>query len=163
PVEYGVFEFIGRTIGRSLKHRLFLATYGGFGAALVVIMLATGGDPRRVPLMLSFILISGLRAAFNFPSDLRANRAFPVTETSLVSAYVRATRKWVMLCAILPLFLSIAAMEAIRSPGAAVAFHFAFGTAVSMMLMETLFLDFHKVPFTCSHFPGKLNLVFLSV
>ena len=29
--------------------------------------------------------------------------------------------------------------------------------------MEALFLGFRKVPFTCSHFPGKVNLVLLSV
>ena len=31
PEEYGVFHFIGQTITRSLKHRLFLATYGVSG------------------------------------------------------------------------------------------------------------------------------------
>jgi hypothetical protein len=163
PVECGVFHFIGETIARSLKHRLFLATYGGLGAALVVTMLASGGSSRRVPLTLSFILISGLRAAFNFPSDLRANWVFQVSETSSVVAYLRATRKWVMLCAILPLFLTLAAIEAVRAPWTAAAFHFAFGVTVSTVLMEALFTGFHKVPFTCSHFPGKLNLVFLSV
>jgi len=163
PVECGVFHFISQTIARSLKHRLFLATYGGFGAALAVIMLANGGSSRRVPLTLSFILISGLRAAFNFPSDLRANWAFQVSETSSVAAYVRATRKWVMLYAILPLFLLLAAMEAAHSSWTAVVFHFAFGVAVSIVLMEALFAGFHKIPFTCAHFPGKVNLVFLSV
>ena len=42
-VECGVFHFTGETIARSLKHRLFLATYGGLGAALVAWMLASGG------------------------------------------------------------------------------------------------------------------------
>jgi hypothetical protein len=163
PVEYGVFEFIGQTIARSLKHRLFLATYGGLGAAIVVMMLASGGWSNAVPLMLSFILISGLRAAFNFPSDLRANWAFQVSETSSVAAYVRGTRKWVILYAILPLLLLVAGSEAFRLPWTAVAFHFAFGATFSIVLMETLFLGFHKVPFTCSYFPGKVNLVFLSV
>jgi hypothetical protein len=163
PVECGVFHFIGETVARSLKHRLFLATYGGIGAALVAMMLASGGSSRRVPLILSFVLISGLRAAFNFPSDLRANWAFQMSETSSVTAYIRATRKWVKLCAILPLFLLLAAIEAVGAPLTAVAFHFAYGVTVSIVLMEALFTGFHKVPFTCSHFPGKVNLVFLSV
>jgi hypothetical protein len=163
PVEHGVFQFIGQTIGRSLKHRLFLATYGGFGAAVVILTLASGSSPRRAPLILSFVLVSGLRAAFNFPSDLRANWAFQVSETSSVSAYVRATRKWVALYAVAPLFLALAGIEAIRAPLPEVAFHLAFGTAASVVLIEALFLGFHKVPFTCSHFPGKVNLVFLSV
>jgi len=161
PVECGVFHFIGQTIARSLKHRLFLATYGGFGAAMVVIALSRGGNLRHVPFMLSFILISGLRAAFNFPSDLRANWAFQVSETTSVSHYIRATRKWVMCCAVLPLFLVLAAIEAVRSPSPSLMYHFAFGLTMSSVLMETMFVGFQKVPFTCAHFPGKFNLVFL--
>jgi hypothetical protein len=163
PVECGVFHFIGETIARSVKHRLFLATYGGFGAALVAIMLASGGPSPRIPLTLSFILISGLRAAFNFPSDLRANWAFQVSETSSLAAYVRATRKWVLAYAVVPLFLLLAAIGLTRAPWTAVAFQFAFGLTASAVLMEAMFLGFRKVPFTCSHFPGKVNLVFLGV
>ena len=29
--------------------------------------------------------------------------------------------------------------------------------------METMFLEFRKVPFTCAYLPGKINLVALSV
>ena len=65
--------------------------------------------------------------------------------------------------AILPLFLSIAAVELALFPWTAALFHIAFGITASLLLMEILFLDFRKVPFTCSHFPGKVNLVFLSV
>ncbi len=161
PVECGVFHFIGQTIARSTKHRLFLATYGGLGAALVGAMLASGGNSRRVPLALSFILVSGLRAAFTFPSDLRANWAFQVSETSSSKACCRATRKWILIYAIVPLFAAMAALEAFHAPAMAVAYHFAFGVAISMLLMEALFLGFRKAPFTCSHFPGKVNLVFL--
>src|SRR5262249_33226463 len=85
------------------------------------------------------------------------------SETSGVGAYVRATRKWVAVYAILPLFLSIAAFELALFPWTAALFHLAFGIMASVLLMELLFLDFRKVPFTCSHFPGKVNLVFLSV
>ena len=113
--------------------------------------------------MLSFILISGLRAAFNYPSDARANWAFQVSETASAEIYAAATRKWVAVCAALPLLLAHAALEAIRSPLGAVVFHFLFGAALSLVLIELLFLDFRKVPFTCTHLPGKVNLVFLGV
>jgi hypothetical protein len=163
PVECGVFHFIGQTLARSVKHRLFLATYGGFGAALVVLTAAAGGGSLKLPLTLSFILISGLRAAFNFPSELAANWSFQVSEISSVGGYVRATRKWVVVYAILPLFLLLAAIDMVHARPTAVLFHFAFGVTASALLLEALFLGFRKVPFTCSHFPGKVNLVFLSV
>jgi hypothetical protein len=41
--------------------------------------------------------------------------------------------------------------------------HLAFLIALSALLIEIMFLGFHKVPFTCAYFPGKTNLVALSV
>ena len=85
PVEHAVFRFISATITRSMKHRLFLATYGGFGAAMAVMELGSAArGSLALPLMLSFILVSGMRAAFNFPSELRANWSFQLSETGSV-------------------------------------------------------------------------------
>jgi hypothetical protein len=164
PVEYAVFHFIGRTITRSLKHRLFLATYGGFGAAYEVMTWGSGPAGLLIlPLTLSFILISGLRAAFNFPAELSANWAFQLSETEGVAPYLSATRKWIFVCAILPLFALMAPLELLKfEPGTAL-FHLLFGIITSMLLSEVMFLGFRKVPFTCAHFPGKVNLVFLGV
>jgi len=163
PIESAVFRFIGQTITRSVKHRLFLATYGGFGAAVAVMSLGSESGLLRLPLTLSFVLVSGLRAAFNFPSELRANWAFQVSETSHARPYLLATRKWIVVCSILPLFALLAPMEFACFPWTAALFHLAFGIALSVLLMEILFLGFRKVPFTCSHFPGKVNLVALGV
>ncbi len=164
PVEYAVFHFISQTITRSLKHRLFLATYGGFGAAFAVMTFGSGpsGFPM-LPLTLSFILVSGLRAAFNFPAELNANWAFQLSEISEVEPYLAATRKWILVCAILPLFVLMVPMEFTCFPPAAALFHLAYGITTSVLLMAVMFFDFRKVPFTCAHFPGKVNLVFLGV
>jgi hypothetical protein len=164
PVEYAVFHFISQTITRSLKHRLFLATYGGFGAAFAVMTFGSGPSGLLVlPLTLSFILVSGLRAAFNFPAELSANWAFQLSEITGVEAYVAATRKWTVVCAILPVFLLMAPMEFACFPPAAALFHLAYGMTTSVLLMEVMFFGFHKVPFTCAHLPGKVNLTFLAV
>jgi hypothetical protein len=163
PVERGVFHFITQTITRSPKHRLFLATYGGLGAALVVMNMGGEQGLLRLPLILSFILISGLRSAFNFPSDLRANWAFQISETSQSRAYVRATRKWMFTCAIVPLFLLIAPIELVSFMWPAALFHLAFGLTLSVLLMETMFFGFQRVPFACSYLTGKSNLIGLGV
>jgi hypothetical protein len=164
PVEYAVFGFITQTITRSMKHRMFLAVYGGFGAAMAVVSIASGrAGLFELPLTLSFILISGLRAAFNFPSELSANWAFQVTEVTDIAPYMAATRKWIVLCAVVPLFVLLLPMELARFSWPAALFHSAFGLTLSVLLMEVLFLGFRKVPFTCARFPGKVNLVFLSV
>jgi len=164
PVEWAVFRFITQTITRSMKHRLFLATYGGFGAAMAVMALASGRSGIfELPLTLSFILVSGLRAAFNFPSELAANWGFQLTETGGIWPYLAATRKWIVVCAVLPLFVLLAPMELARFHWPAAMFHLAYGISLSVILMEVMFLGFRKVPFTCAHFPGKVNLVFLGV
>jgi hypothetical protein len=116
-----------------------------------------------LPLTLSFVLVSGLRAAFNFPSELRANWAFQVSEISGIDGYLAATQKWVVVCAILPLFVLFAPMEFAYFPWRVALFHLSFGITLSILLMEILLIGFRKVPFTCAHLPGKVNLTFLSV
>ncbi len=164
PVQRAVFHFISQTIARSVKHRLFLTTYGGFGIALAVLSLGSDASAfLKLPLMLSFVMISGLRAAFNFPSELRANWAYQVSELGDVAEYIVAMRKWIVACAILPLFLLIAPFEFLRFPWTVALFHIAFGITLAVLLMELMFFGFRKVPFTCSYFPGKINFVGLSV
>ena len=163
PVQCAVFHFIGQTITRSMKHRLFLATYGGFGAAMAVMTLGSGPlGLLELPLTLSFVLVSGLRAAFNFPAELSANWGFQIGETDRAAEYLAATRKWIAICAILPLFAALAPMEFACFPPAAALFHLAFGVSLSVALMEVMFFGFRKVPFTCAHLPGKVNLAALT-
>ncbi len=164
PVERAVFRFITASLTRSTKHRLFLATYGGFGAAVAVMSLSSGPNGLlTLPLTLSFVLVSGLRSAFNFPSELSANWTFQMAELYPARHYLAATRKWIIWSAIVPLFLLLAGMEFARFSWPVALFHLAFGVLLSLFLTEIMFAGFRKVPFTCSHFPGKVNLVFLGV
>jgi hypothetical protein len=164
PVERAVFHFISQTIARSMKHRLFLSVYGGFGAALAVLGLMSGETGvLRLPLMLSFIMVSGLRAAFNFPSELRANWAFQLTEMTAAAEYLSAMRKWIVLYAVAPLFLIMAPLEVRWFDLPAAVFHITFGFVLSLLLIEIMFFGFRKVAFTCSYFPGKSNLIGLGV
>jgi hypothetical protein len=164
PVQIAIFHFINQTITRSMKHRLFLATYAGCGGALAVLSFqATRNGLLVLPLTLSFILISALRAAFNFPSELGANWAFQISECRHLFDCLAAMRKWIVICAIVPLTLAQSAMEFSCFPWRLASFHLAFGLTMSMLLMEIMFWGFRKAPFTCSYFPGKVNLVFLAV
>jgi hypothetical protein len=164
PVQQAAFHFINQTITRSMKHRLFLASYAGAGGAIALLTL-TGGrsGPLRLSLTLSFILISALRAAFNFPSELRANWAFQMSDTNYGRESLAAMRKWIVVCAIVPLFTLLAPLEFHFYPWAEALFYLGFGVALSLVLMEVMFLGFRKVPFTCAYLPGKVNLVLLVV
>ena len=164
PVQRAVFHFISQAITRSVKHRLFLATYSGFGAALAILSYdPSGRGLLRLPLTLSFVLVSGLRAAFNFPAELNANWIYQVSETDYVGQYLTATRKWIAVCGIFPLFLLLAPVEFASFPWRVALFHLAYGITLSVLLTEVLFFGLRKVPFTCGYFPGKINMVWLSV
>ena len=52
PVQQGVYHFIGQTISRSMKHRLFLAVYAGFGAGMVVFGIDQDGGVGLLSLLI---------------------------------------------------------------------------------------------------------------
>jgi hypothetical protein len=161
PVEQAVYHFIGQTISRSMKHRLFLAVYAGFGAALVVFRLGQGQDHAGlagVPLTLSFVLITGLRAAFSFPAELDANWGFQICDTNHARQCRNAVHKWVMVCGVIPLFFLLAMGGLQLLPWNDVLFQALYGVTLAALLTEVMFMGFRKIPFTCGYFPGKNNL-----
>jgi hypothetical protein len=159
PVQRAAFHFISQTITRSARHRLFLACYSGFGIALAILSLgASRSGLLPLSLTLSFVLVSGLRAAFNFPSELKANWAFQMTGADSLLECFAATRKWIVVCGIVPLFALLAIAELAFFRWWEALFHLAYGVALSLILIEVMFAGFRKVPFTCSYSPGKVNV-----
>jgi hypothetical protein len=179
PIQEAVFHYIGKTIVRSMKHRVLLAVIAGFGAALAIMSLvpfvvidhttfavmidrdSAGAALTGVPLTLSFVLISGLRAAFNFPAELTANWSFRMTGANQTGQCLIATQKWILVCGVIPLFLLLTPFIFAFSPWPVALFQLVFGVMLSIYLMEALFLDFTRIPFTCGYFSGRNNLVWL--
>ena len=171
PAERAIFHFSGVTLARSLKHRLFLATYLSVGLAfgiLVTVVLKAGKlslsaeGLRCMPLLFTFFVISGFRAAFQFPADLPANWVFQLAEAGWGETSRRATRKRVLASGLLPTLLVFLPLEiAVWGLGKGL-FHLAFQFAAGALLTEVLFWTFDKVPFTCSYFPGATNFAFLA-
>ncbi len=160
PLQRASFHFITATITRSARHRLFLASYAGFGVALAAITYREGrGGLLLLPLMLSFVLVSGLRAAFNFPAELKANFVFQIADSDARFEHLAAMRKWIVVCGVVPLFAVLAPFEFASFPWTNALFHLAFGIALTLLLMQVMFAGFRKIPFTCSYFPGKANLI----
>lgn len=178
-IQEAVFHYIGRTIVRSKKHRVLLAVIAGFGAAFVIISLVpfvvvdhasfaltiNQGSARAalmgVPLTLSFVLVSGLRAAFHFPAELTANWSFQMTGANQTGQCLIAMQKWILVCGVIPLFLLLTPFVLVFFSWPVALFQLVFGVMLSVLLMEVLFLDFTSIPFTCGHFPGRNNLVWL--
>ena len=148
--------------------------YSGIGLALILSSLfVLRGDTHFVlaisktglleaPLILSFFAVSGLRATFNIPYELGANWMFQITSGRNMGEYLTATRRWVLLRGVLPMYAVLVPLEfGILSPGEA-AFQLAFGFAIAALLTELFFFNFNKVPFTCSYLPAKSHLAFLA-
>ena len=163
PLERATFHFIGNTILRNAKQRLFLATYGGIAVALALpAVLQIGTRPGApilsfhaagllsVPLTLSFFAVSGVRAAFNFPAELRANWIFQICESEESMPHMRAARKWIVLMGMAPLFALLAPFEVYFRGWRLGFIHLSFALALSLVLLNLLLVWFRKIPFTRS-------------
>jgi hypothetical protein len=171
PLERATFHFISNTMLRNARQRLFLAAFGGVAVALTLPALVRigtrPGTPFVIfeaagllsaPLTLSFFVVSGLRAAFNFPAELRANWVFQICESEDRILHIRAARKWIALMGILPLFALLAPVE-VWFRGWRLAFlHLTFALGLALVLLNLLLIWFRKIPFTCSYFPGKTSM-----
>jgi hypothetical protein len=171
PLERATFHFISNSILRNAKQRLFLATIGGVAFALALpAVLRIGARPGapvvaflpggmlEIPLTLSFFTVTGLRAVFNFPAELRANWIFQICECEERMIHIRAVRKWIVVMGIVPMFLLLAPFELAIRGWALALIHLSFALLLSLIVLNLLLIWFRKIPFTCSYFPAKTSM-----
>ena len=172
PPERAIFGFAGKTLARSQKHQFFLATYLSAGLAVALffgvairegkIALSPGGA-RSVAFVLGFFVISGFRAVFQFPAELASNWLFRITEARWTEVSRNATRKLVLAIGLVPLLVLSLPLEVAAWDWSIVLEHSAVQLMAAAILVEALFWNFDKVPFTCSYFPGRTSLALLVV
>jgi hypothetical protein len=171
PEEHAIFRFTGRILALSARHRLFLATYWSVGISIGLLTTVVvnngklGVSPdglRSFPLLVAFFMVSGFRATFQFPAELQANWLFRLGESNWSEVSRRATRKRVLMSGLLPALLLFLPFEMWQWGGVTGILHIVFQLAAGALLVEVLFWSFDKVPFTCSYFPGKVNLALLA-
>lgn len=171
PQEWAMFDFCRKTLARSTKHRLFLATWAsvGISAGLFVglavsngkLVLSPGGA-RAFPFLMIFFAVSGFRTVFQFPADLACNWQLQIAESHWAETARRAARKAVLTYGITPLLLIFLPFEISGLGIATGLLDVLFQLATGALLLELMFWTFGKVPFTCSYFAGKVNLVLLA-
>jgi hypothetical protein len=156
---------------RSPRHRLLLAAYAGVGFALVLNGLAAlfarapldaarapSAPLLSIPLVLSFFLISGVRYGFSVPVQLPANWALRLLGDDELRRSLAGVRIALAAAALGPLLAAMLPVYALLWGWKAAAMHTLFCAVLSLLLLEVSLLNFHKLPFTCSYQPGKLNL-----
>ena len=163
--QQAITVFLAKTLAGSIQHRMILMGYGGFGIAILLsgmIGMRELVKPDRVTaarfvythvILLVFLLI-GVRHLFSIPVELKANWAFQITEREgrrrwldAVDRFVLVSGAAVMLVVPLPLEVYLLGWRAVAE---SVMF-----TAVAMLCYEWIFSAWEKLPFTCSHLPGK--------
>lgn len=179
PRERAIFFFVVRTITRSAKHRLYFAAYVGTGLALALfgileaLVHSTHGNfivvitrPHEallaIPLIISFFLLSGMRMVFTIPAELRANWIFQLAEDENRVECLAGARKAMVVPVVLTLALLFPIYLALWGWPPAI-MHLVFSLMLSLILVESLLLNFRKIPFTCSFQSGKANITVLGV
>ena len=163
PFQRGCFRFVAKTLLRSEAHRLVLT--GVAGLALVLssqaLMHAFEGvksareaaltaEALSIPLIVSFLLIMGLRIVFEIPADLRANWIFQLTLDSDQQECAPLAKR-VILVSILPWMVVVTFGIYLYLEGLSVAvLHTSVITSWSFLLASAVLVRFRKLPFTCS-------------
>jgi hypothetical protein len=172
PQEWALFSFCRKTLARSTKHRLFLATWISIGisAGILVALSVRAGTlelsrdgVRTFPFLIAFFVVSGFRTVFQFPADLACNWVLQMTESRWAELARRAARRTVLVSGLLPLILMILPLEIFAAGPAIGLMHVLFQITAGALLTELMFWRFGKVPFTCSYFAGKTSLSVLAL
>jgi hypothetical protein len=153
--------FTLRSFARSPRHQIAIASWLGLalGVGGVRLMAAqVRGRPLALdvpadylvalPLVLTFFLIGGLRAAFALPTDVQANWTFRLTASHAPASCIGAVRAALWLLAVMP----VSALVALAGgwlwgwgPALAVA---AMHAVSGVALCEAAVLDCESIPFT---------------
>jgi hypothetical protein len=170
PREGALMGFIGKTLARSPKHQFFLAAYLSAGlsvSAILAIAVRDGkvilspGGARAVPFVLGFFFITAFRAAFQFPAELSANWLFRITESKWTEVSRSATRKLVLAIGLIPALILVLPIEFAQWTWPTILEHSLVQLFAAALMIEAIFWNFDKVPFTCSYFPGRKSLALL--
>jgi hypothetical protein len=162
-----VLLFSLRTLLRSRQHRVILSLYLGTGFAIMLVLLrpsvgkeATTVVWLAVSILVLCVAVVGMRIVFSMPIGLRANWLFRLAALEPVAAYSKAMRRTLLLLAVGPVWLGFAVILLFRMPWRIAAAHLLALGLLGSILADACVYGFHKIPFTCSYQPGRINIQF---
>jgi hypothetical protein len=167
-LQTAIVLFSLRSLTRSRQHRVIFAFYlaGVLGFALSCVRSALSTTAHR-PLNADFLIatfmmmtlaVAGLRSVFSLPISLTANWIWRLTQLRPSEKYVAATRKSLLLLAVIPVWFISALLSLSFRPLHAIAAHLAVLAVVGWIFVELSLIGLYKVPFTCSYLPGKVHV-----
>ncbi len=165
PRQQAIAAFMMQTLARSNHHRMILMGYAGLGFALLLSGFAamdSAFKPGRVAaadfvyyhLLALLFLVIGTRHLFSRPTDLKANWIFQIMEGDGRVEWLRAMDRFVLIWGAAPLLLIPLPLEVHLLGWRAIA-ETALFLVLGLLAYEWTFSSWNKLPFTCSHLPGK--------
>ena len=141
-------RFVIRALLRNEAHRLMISVSIGLGWLLAIEDVSEGLG-REGPLVAAYILLLGLRIAFDLPAGVSANWIFRAVLDPRDHESVSASRR--VMLSLLTCFVLVPALAySWWRSGAAVAFlQTASVLALSICLIEALLWGYRKIPLTC--------------
>lgn len=160
-----------RTLIRSRQHRIALA----FLWALVLCMAlgmthdwlqANGPRPVDENFLISTLIMmavatGGMRGIFSLPIAHKANWMLRVTQLQPTHRYLIASRRILLLLAVLPVWFIAFFFSLSYRPWPTAAEHLFLLAITGLLSIEISLIHFAKLPFTCSFLPGKANMQYL--
>jgi len=181
PMRRAVIHFIGQTLLRVPRYRIYLVLYGGVGLSVVVasilrltvvhnlVHVQVSADGLRAAIaIIAFWIVAGLRAAFVSPGNQQGSWVFRVVNgnpPSFARALdrLRAAKTWVCAWAFLVTFAVLWASRAIAPrellTASATAAQALVAASLCLLLTDVFFLHVTTVPFTGAP-AGEDNLAF---
>ncbi len=182
PIRRAVFHFIGQTLIRVPRYRIYLVLYCGVGLSVItasVLRFATHHNHLRIAIdpdglrsaiaIVAFWIVVGLRSAFISPGNQRASWVFriahgnpPAFATALDR--LQAAKAWTLTCSLAVTLAALAAARAIAPaemltvPATAAQLLVAIG--LCLLLTDIFFLNVTAVPFTGTSSSEEPNLAF---
>ena len=165
PIHRAIWNFISQTLLRVQRYRIFLVMYGGLGLALIAastlrlrslhgavhIGVSSDGLRAAIPIVI-FWTVAGLRMSFHSPTDHRGAWVFRITGGRPGLEQLMATKRWVLLWAVILSLGTLALMHAI-APNDFRAWQVnvvqvLVAVGLSLLLTDIFFLAVKTVPFT---------------
>jgi hypothetical protein len=159
------YRFILRAMLRSEAHRMCIAVAAGLGWLLGMqqAMAADRATRLEAPFTAAFLLILGLRIAFELPAGVASNWVFRAALNPSANPALNAPRR-VILSFLVLVVLAPAFVLGWRDMGFFVAaMHTMVVLALSLSLGEIMLTGYRKIPLTCPLPPFRDNFLALCV
>jgi hypothetical protein len=165
-IERAFYHFVAQTIFRRREHFLYCGSFAMVGVALVITIWSyISHDPPQhlhmllsFPLILSFLILVGLRYVFSVPADLDANWIFKITGKQRLGMSYRGVQTFMFCAANIPLLVVFVPYYVFVLDSRLVAMHVLYASVLSLILIKLLLLRFEKLPFACTYIPGRANI-----